>query len=131
MRQILLQQGDIILHDGNPCRVRGLCDYELGLVDEVTGQRCFLDITNGYDTIPLTSECLVRNGFFRSFSGVYSLSFLSGCIVYHAERRRLIVTNRDAKGREYRTDIPVDTVDELQRALRSCRFFDIADSFRA
>lgn len=129
MNQVILEQGDLILHNGNSCRVRGLHEYELGLIDEVTKERLFLDISNGYETIPITTTNLMANGFYRSFSGVYSMSFISGCIVYHTEGRRLIVTNRDERGREYRIDVPIDTVDELQRALRQGRYYEIANSW--
>ena len=122
--------GDLVLINNTPHKIQAIdsIDAEILADDElyyVGEDRCHSE--DKIEGIPLTPEILEKNGFIKVNSQRYDYGYPdTDCYVKVNPKKNMIhVNGRNANSNLYSHSF----VHELQRALRCCGLWDIADNF--
>ena len=123
--------GDLILINNTPHKIQAIdsIDAEILADDElyyVGEDRCHSE--DKIEGIPITLEILEKNGFIKVNSQRYDYGYPdTDCYVKVNPKKNMIhVNGRNANSNLYSHSF----VHELQRALRCCGLWDIADDFK-
>ena len=123
--------GDLILINNTPHKIQAIdsIDAEILADDElyyVGEDRCHSE--DKIEGIPITLEILEKNGFIKVNSQRYDYGHPdTDCYVKVNPKKNMIhVNGRNANSNLYSHSF----VHELQRALRCCGLWDIADDFK-